>query len=111
MKYHNTTNTTGGDLLLFQVKTANQDQRVLQIFREHPAGLTADECHKLYKDFRVPLTSIRRAVTNLAEGYFSGHWIDDFNQMHVERLGEELVKTTEKRMGSYGRPCYVYKIK
>jgi hypothetical protein len=116
--YHNTTNEP--DPKLFEVKARTQDQIVLEIFRKHP-DLTASECHKLYPDFRVPLTSIRRSITNLATDV----WMNvpkqqKFRWVHGEQPEEfevsflfqtaKLQKTNVKRIGIYGRNEYAYKI-
>jgi hypothetical protein len=111
--FFNTTNEP--DPKLFEVKARTQEEIVLEIFRKHP-DLTASECHKLYPDFRVPLTSIRRSITNLAT--------DDYGYFAFVRETEEakffsdatliteakLQKTNVKRIGIYGRNEYAYKI-
>ncbi len=120
--FHNT--TAEPDLKLFEVKARSQEQIVLELFRKHP-DLTASECHKLYPDFRVPLTSIRRSITNLATDRYQTY--DDglnlatfgivrefsdanFYPDHPLVSEAKLMKTNVKRIGIYGRPEYAYKI-
>ncbi|MFA5420319.1 MAG: hypothetical protein WC341_17835 [Bacteroidales bacterium] len=115
--YFNTTSEP--DPTLFEVKARTQEQIILEIFRSHE-NLTASECHKLFPGL-APLTSIRRAITNLAtDTYTSVNGI-----FRVTRYGgvtpqqfpmcalfapAKLFKTDQKRIGIYGRPEYAYEI-
>jgi hypothetical protein len=115
--FFNTTNEP--DPTLFEVKARTQEQIILEIFRKYP-DLTPSECHKLFPGFQVPLTSIRRAITNLATDSYR----NDKGIFHVTRIGitpmqfpmsvlikeAKLFKTDTKRIGMYGRPEYAYKI-
>jgi hypothetical protein len=116
--FYNT--TAEPDPKLFEVKARTQEQIVLELFRKHP-DLTASECHKLYPDFRVPLTSIRRSITNLATVVFrNGQTGQLFKEIQTEKVfvypmcavvtEAKLQKTNVKRIGIYGRPEYAYKI-
>ena len=118
--YFNTTQEP--DPTLFEVKARTQEQIILEIFRKYP-DLTASEVHKLYPDFRVPITSIRRAITNLAtDGYQNMQTGEYFRTvMNYEQTFEKfpfsviispakLRKLSIKRTGAYGRPEYAYEI-
>lgn len=91
--YHNTTAQAGAILVTYAEKAKTQDEEVLEIFKRY-SKLTASEAFRWYQDEHstdVPLTSIRRAISNLSkEG--------------------ALTKTDDQRTGIYGRPEYVYKL-
>lgn len=89
--YYNTTNQKQPDLKKEWDKTENQEQSVLRLFKQFNR-LTASECWKLYEVPHTPITSIRRAITDLM-------------------LDGELIKTSEKKKGIYGKPEYVYQLK
>lgn len=71
MTYYNTTNLTGSALRHEQENTDTQEEAVMKFFNRHPAGkyLATDVYHHLVTSGkisdRVPLISIRRAITNL----------------------------------------------
>lgn len=99
--FFNTTHETGEELKECEEKASTQDDRVYFIFiRMQQKGLpllSASEVLKLYpsvalsKNDTPPLTSIRRAISNLS------------------RLGK-LEKTDNKIMGPYGRYETQYRI-
>jgi hypothetical protein len=89
--YYNTTKSKGRTLANFQQSAKNQDEKVMLIYKASMKGLTASEVFRQYPDKRVPLTSIRRAITNL---------------MNDKRL----VKTEIQKPGMYDKPEYVYQI-
>lgn len=89
--YYNTTHSTRGQLSRFEGKALSQEERILEWFREYeqpasPSGL----CQLLYHG-QVPVTSIRRAFTNLTNA-------------------GDLVKTDNQVEGPYGRPEYQWKL-
>ena len=88
--YHNTTQLKGKELVKAERNAESQEMRLLKWFKYYRT-LTASQAHTLFPD-RIPLTSIRRAMTNL------------MNEGFIE-------KTEEQREGIYGKPEYVYKIK
>lgn len=89
--YHNTTNSTGPQLGLFEAKATNQEQRIFNFYRTYwQRGFTPSEVWAQLFDGGVPLTSVRRAISNLTE----------------RRL---LCKTLTQRDGPYGRPEYVWR--
>lgn len=71
MTYYNTTNLMGSALRHEQDNTDTQEEAVMKFFNRHPAGkyLATDVYHHLVTSGkisdRVPLISIRRAITNL----------------------------------------------
>lgn len=89
--YYNTTNEKQPQLQKEWENAENQQQAVLMIFNQFNR-LTASECWKKYEQPSVPLTSIRRAITDLT---YEG----------------KLIKTSEKKKGIYGKPEYVYALK
>jgi len=88
--YYNTNGETGETLKGSKKKANRQQDEVLNIFKVNANKLLcADEIYTLGQ-FKAPLTSIRRAISNLAsEGY--------------------LVKTDHQKMGGYGKLTYCYK--
>ena len=94
MSYYNTTNEKGEALNKAWTKTDSQKNFIYELFVQCKA-LTASECWKLYPDsidYQTPLTSIRRAMTDLT-------------------IEGKLIKTDIKKQGIYNRPEYVYSIK
>lgn len=84
--YHDTQPMLSSDQVAgYQVKAGKQDDVVLAVFRSMPGReLSPEDVHQLcLRD--APLTSVRRAITNLT----------------VRGL---LVKTDHCRPGLYGRP-------
>lgn len=92
MTYYNTTNESGSQLDLYTQSAKTQDERVMALyytFIEAGPSQIWKAYNRVYKD--VPLTSIRRSITNLKnEG--------------------KLIETEHKALGSYGRPEYVLKL-
>jgi len=92
MDYFNTNRETG-DVLKQSIATAfRQQHRVLYIFQSSPRALfSPEEIHRHFDD-NVPLTSIRRAITNLTqEG--------------------KLEKTTHMSVGKYGKKVHLWRYK
>ena len=92
--YHNTTDSVGAERLRFANKAKTQDEKVLTYFQWHCATNTASELRRGMIKLgwitgKTPLTSIRRALTNLTT---SG----------------KLAKTTNQYKGPLGRPEYAY---
>ncbi|SKA30068.1 hypothetical protein SAMN04488128_103215 [Chitinophaga eiseniae] len=87
--YYNTTNLTGDALRHEHDNTVTQEKTVMDFFNKHPAGkyLATDVYHHLVTtgkiSVRVPLISIRRAITNL-------------------KKDGRLQKLEEKAVGAYG---------
>ena len=96
--YYNTTNYNGS-LLRANLKQANnQEQLTLAVFQTYPnENLSANEVWAFLIDNesineQTPLTSIRRAITDLT------------NQ-------DKLFKTDKKVLGSAGRKTYTWRLK
>lgn len=90
--YHNTTNSRGPELARYEREAATQDEAVAAVYRKHaPFGLSPSQCHRALGT-QAPLTSIRRAITNLAKAGV-------------------LVKTGDQVRGQYGRPEHRWKLK
>lgn len=93
--YYNTNGLCGHKLRKAIAKCSNQEQRILTIMRKLKKKLTASQLHEIYIDLhnkRTPLTSIRRALSNLKN--------------------EEVIhKLDEQRIGDYGMPEHFYSLK
>ena len=88
--FKNTTGENGEKLLEFNDKAKKQEIRVLELFKKCPK-LSPSEVYNDYPIQRTPLTSIRRAISNLK------------NQGILQKL-------KEKKDGLYGRPEYYYQL-
>lgn len=92
MTYYNTTNSEGAELRQYQAGADSQEARILEWLRgaANTSTFTPSEVHRRCFHGSVPLTSVRRAMTNLANA-------------------GQLSKTSEQRDGPYGRPEYAWK--
>ena len=89
MTYHNTTDLAGRDLSTATSRAGSQDLRVLLFFQHNSKfAFSAEEIQRIVLP-DAPLTSARRAVSNLC------------NLGKVEKVG-----TTN---GQFGRPVYLWK--
>ena len=90
MTYYNTTRQEGKQLEVSWDKTKSQDDKVMEYFRAHGKATPSEVwIHFNENENNVPITSIRRSITNLTS----------YNM---------LSKTEKKREGVYGRPEYVW---
>ena len=66
MVYYNTTNLKRDELKTSQKKTISQEQKILEIFKNHQIPLSPTD---IFSNFfkKTPLTSIRRALSNLTK--------------------------------------------
>lgn len=87
--YYNTTNESAEQLNMFKGKATKQENEILQLFKRDIL-LSPSDVQKEFKNY--PLTSVRRAITNLT-------------------ITGLLEKTTDKRPGIYGRNECVWKYK
>lgn len=89
--YHNTNCEVGEELQTSHEKALLQQNRILSYFQTFPQDtFTPEEVHKaLYSD-NTPLTSIRRAITNLTEA-------------------GRLTKTDVFKVSSFGKRCHSWK--
>lgn len=90
--YHNTTESTQPELAEYRALAASQEVKVLAALLENP-GVPATPSTILSWVFNdsVPITSVRRALTNLTN---SG----------------DLVKTNFQTKGPYGRPEFIWEL-
>ena len=89
--FYNTTKESGKDLESYSVKAETQKESVLFLFQKFKKG-TASDVWAFYGPALCPLTSIRRAITDLCnEG--------------------KLIRTEEKKIGLYGRSEFIYSLK
>ena len=86
--YHNSTNQSGPTLAAYTAKAAKQDDAVLDLFQRTGAYLSPSQAHAQLGT-AAPLTSIRRAITNLTKAGL-------------------LVKTDWCVDGPFGRPEYCW---
>lgn len=89
--HHNTTNETGQQLQQFEAKAKNQDERVLEVFRQQIRSLTPSEVLEIEFSDGTPLTSVRRAFSNL-------------------KNRGALVRTDQTATGPYGRPEHKWEL-
>jgi hypothetical protein len=91
-QFYNTTNERGAELARAVAATAKQDELVLALFRKHaPVALSPSQAHRALAT-RAPLTSIRRAITNLTDANL-------------------LERTDVKVRGPYGRREHKWRVK
>lgn len=99
--YYNTNNENGSQLLKSIQKGLTQEHIIIDIFKNplvrdengNHQGFSASQIHKIFGDDNVPLTSIRRAMSNLC-------------------YEENFLEITDKMvMGIYGKMEHIYKIK
>lgn len=96
--FHNTTGETGIQLEAFTKKAQTQDEVVLTFFKNYPNhDFSPSKLHEyLIKysliDNATPLTSIRRALTNLT-------------------VAGKLIKTEQTVMSKFNRHEYIWKLK
>lgn len=93
--FHNTIYASGEDLGKFKKDAKNQEDIVLEIFKKH-YKLTASEAYDIFGNKSVPLTSIRRAISNLV-----------YRDKLVKLDGEK----PEMKIGVYGKSEFVYQLK
>ena len=90
--YHNTTESIQPDLGKYREKAKSQDVRILAALLENPGvPITPSTILSWVFNGSVPITSVRRAITNLTN---SG----------------DLVKTNFQTKGPYGRPEFIWEL-
>jgi Fe2+ or Zn2+ uptake regulation protein len=89
--FYNTIHENGQELRESKAKVRKQEEIVLQFFQYHRRGnFTPDEVHGVVLQ-KAPLTSIRRAITNLTDQ-------------------GKLIKTDEMRAGVYGKLTHTWEL-
>ena len=93
MSYYNTTSLSGEDLRVAQNSALKQEDRIEQFFRVNGTiEMTPFEVmDTLYGQALVPITSVRRAMTNLT-------------------TKGVLIKTDTQRVGPYGKVSNCWKL-
>tara|TARA_R100000781_G_C4079542_1_gene127229 strand:+ start:1993 stop:2301 length:309 start_codon:yes stop_codon:yes gene_type:complete len=93
LSYYNTTNLKGYDLKEARRKTNTQEDRILTFFEKNAdKAFSPEEIQTYCMMANRPLTSVRRAITNLTkEGY--------------------LRKTSHMKQGNYGKPVHTWQFK
>ena len=91
MNYYNTTHLSDEDLLKEIANAKGQDEKILIYFKNHQANyFTPSEILEKVFENSVPITSVRRSITNLTDG-------------------KRLVKTFKQKKGLYGKLNYCWK--
>lgn len=86
--YHSTTNETAAETEKSEQEARSQERTILVYLKLHPfENFTADELRNKCELMNFPITSIRRALTNLAD----------------EKRWNEIEKTNIQRHGVYGK--------
>jgi|688.fasta_scaffold302740_1 hypothetical protein len=91
-EYYNTNNLRNQQLLDAIDKNANQEVIIECIFKYENRALTASQVWGLFPNKTVPLTSIRRALTNLCSK-------------------NAMFKLDKMIIGLYGKPEHFYSLK
>ena len=119
MTYYNTTSEQGDTLDLFTKKAGGQNSMVLALFGASGVPVSPSLIWEAYSKMfpGTPLTSIRRAITTLAQTckgcerkIKEGSSINSQVYCVCETPQPYLVKPSEKCEGKYGRPEYKWKI-
>ena len=90
--YHNTTDLQGQQLMNEIANSDKQEVKVLNFFMAHPGSSYAPHEIKGHVLPSCPITSVRRAMTNLTNIKL-------------------LVKTSEKVIGEHGKPVYTWRLR
>ncbi len=90
--FFNTIGSEGTDLKQYILKAKGQELKILTIFNSHPDYLTPDMVHSLGFDDSTPITSIRRAMSNLTDKGL-------------------LIKTERMVKGNYGKLTHCWRVK
>ena len=87
--YHNTNQLIGEELKNAVRNATTQETKILRYFTYNPGLFTPEEIQYNCSMMNLPLTSVRRAITNLANEGF-------------------LRKTSEMKIGQYGKPIHAW---
>ena len=91
MTYFNTTQQSGETLKEYKSKALTQEQEIYQFLSKYGLTFSASEIEdSLFKDRNIPITSIRRSLTNLN------------HDLKIKKVGQ--IK------GKYGRPETTYRV-
>ena len=92
--FYNTVHATHPELGQFEKKAKSQEEKILKLFKEWTIGrmgIQPSDVLAMVFDNTVPLTSIRRAMTNLTNR-------------------GDLIKTNIQMRGPYGHPEYLWRL-
>lgn len=86
--YFNTTHLNGKQLHQYEIAAENQDAKILEFFtRNRYIYASAEDLHRMLMP-QAPLTSVRRALSNLFK--------------------DEFIKKGDQVDGQYGNPIYTW---
>jgi len=90
-QFHNTIRATGDKLIAHTITCKGQSERILAIFKESGKSMTPFEVEEEYTKLypKVPITSIRRAMSNLTKD-------------------NKLIKTNAMKQGGYDKPNFIW---
>jgi hypothetical protein len=88
--HYNTTNLSGQDLAREYNKSMSQEEVIMTFFQTHKGNYTPCEVQRL-ANINAPITSIRRAITDLT-------------------TKRRLRKTRNQRIGMYGKLAYAWEL-
>ena len=89
--YYNTNREKGEELETSKERALRQQNRILSFFLSFPdSSFSPEEVWKTIYFDETPITSIRRAITNLTDA-------------------GKLIKTQEMKVSSYGKKCHSWK--
>ena len=91
INFFNTNNETGATLTASKVKAAGQQGLILEYFEAHMNGYFNPFDIQYRVKLNAPITSIRRAMTNL------------------EKVGK-IIKTSKMKSGKYGKQNHTWKL-
>jgi hypothetical protein len=91
--YYNTTELSGDELKEKHFKAECQSDKILKYFRKINKPMTPSDIHMNLFDGHTPITSVRRAMSNLT------------NQLGL------LEKTKGQKIGMYGSKEYFWELK
>lgn len=91
MSYYNTNKIKGDALKTSQKKTESQESLIYNFFLDNEEPLSPSMIFNK-SDLNCPITSIRRALTNLT-------------------LDKKIIKTSRTVKGIYGKPEHLWKVK
>lgn len=92
MAYYNTTRITGEELKAAINQATSQEEKIYLYFQSKPAyAFTPEEVQDAIGLNDAPITSIRRAMTNLTNE-------------------NKLVKTNTQRLSRFKRPSYAWRL-
>lgn len=89
--YYNTNKEKGAELKETKVKALTQEDTILELFIRHKKLSASEAWEKGFSTTRTPITSVRRAITNLCSN-------------------GELTKTDKMKKGIYGKNEHIYSI-